>query len=141
MRRASLRPARTEGRAGAPPLAGDSGIERHPEQRTVTIAQLDGLADAVDGRYRALVLCAGLGGIREGELSALRRSDVDLEGGLIRVRRKRLRLASGQVIEDQPKSRVRESTAEPYPARGARVGHDGLPAAPRPAPRTARKAL
>jgi len=82
------------------------GIEHHPEQRTVTIAQLDGLADAVDGRYRALVLCAGLGGIREGELFALRRSDVDLEGGLIRVRRKRLRLASGQVIEDQPKSRA-----------------------------------
>jgi integrase len=82
------------------------GMEHHPEQRTVTIAQLDGLADAVDGRYRALVLCAGLGGIREGELFALRRSDVDLEGGLIRVRRKRLRLASGQVIEGQPKSRA-----------------------------------
>ncbi len=82
------------------------GIEHHPEQRTVTIGQLDGLADAVDGRYRALVLCAGLGGIREGELFALRRSDVDLEGGLIRVRRKRLRLASGQVIEGQPKSRA-----------------------------------
>jgi len=47
-----------------------------------------------------------LGGIQEGELFALRRSDVDLEGGLIRVRRKRLRLASGQVIEDQLKSRA-----------------------------------
>ena len=82
------------------------GIEHHPEQRTVTIAQLDGLAEAVDGRYRTLVLCAGLGGVREGELFALRRADVDLEGGLIRVRRNRLRLASGQVIEDQPKSRA-----------------------------------
>ncbi len=82
------------------------GIEHHPEQRTVTIAQLDGLTDAVDGRYRALVLCVGLGGIREGELFALRLSDVDLQHGLIRVRRKRLRLASGQVIEGQPKSRA-----------------------------------
>ncbi len=82
------------------------GVEHHPEQRTVTLAQLDGLADAVDRRYRALVLCAGLGGIRQGELFALRRSDFDLDDSVVRVRRKRLRLASGQVIEGEPKSRA-----------------------------------
>ena len=35
---------------------------------------------------------------------------------------------------DQERCRVREATAEPYPARGARVGHDSPSSAPRPAP-------
>ncbi len=35
---------------------------------------------------------------------------------------------------DQERRRVREATAETYPARGARVGHDSPSGAPRPAP-------
>jgi hypothetical protein len=41
---------------------------------------------------------------------------------------------------DQERGRIREAAADPYPARGARVGHDGSSWAPRTA-RTARKAL
>ena len=80
------------------------GAERHPEQRFATLAELYQLADAVPRRYRALVLTAGLTGLRLGELSALRRRDVDLRGATVTVRRKRIRLASGEVIEDDPKS-------------------------------------
>ena len=54
--------------------------------------------------YRALVLAAGLAGLRQGELFALRWDDVDLAAATITVRRKRLRLASGEVIENDPKS-------------------------------------
>lgn len=61
-------------------------------------------------RYRALVLTAGLAGLREGELFALRWGDVDLVAAAIAVRRKRLRLASGEVIEDDPKSRAGRRT-------------------------------
>jgi integrase len=80
------------------------GAERHPEQRFASLAELYQLAAAVPDRYRALVLTAGLAGLRQGELFALRRGDVDLLHAVISVRRKRLRLASGEVIEDDPKT-------------------------------------
>jgi integrase len=80
------------------------GVEHPPEQRFTTMAELYALADAVPPLYRALILTAGLAGLRAGELFALRRSDVDLTSGVITVRRKRLRLASGETIEDAPKS-------------------------------------
>jgi integrase len=80
------------------------GVEHHPEQLFTTMAELYALADAVPPSYRALILTAGLAGLRAGELFALRRSDVDLASGVITVRRKRLRLASGETIEDAPKS-------------------------------------
>lgn len=82
------------------------GVERHPEQRFATMAELRVLASAVPDRYRAMVLTAGLAGLREGELFALRWDDVDLDDAVIAVRRKRLRLASGEVIEDDPKSQA-----------------------------------
>jgi integrase len=80
------------------------GLERHSEQRFINLGQLYQLADAIEPRYRALVLTAGLTGLRQGELFALRRRDLDLAGGWIHVRRKRIRLASGEVIEDEPKT-------------------------------------
>ncbi|HET6873499.1 MAG TPA: site-specific integrase [Acidimicrobiales bacterium] len=80
------------------------GVERSAEQRFASVAELVALAEAVPDRYRALVLTAGLGGLRQGELFALRRRDLDLDNGTITVRRKRLRLASGEVVEDHPKS-------------------------------------
>ena len=80
------------------------GTEHHGERRFISLAELYELAAAVPDRYRTLILTAGLGGLRQGELFALRRSDVDLLHGIITVRRKRLRLASGEVIEGDPKS-------------------------------------
>jgi integrase len=92
------------------------GVEDHPEQRTIGIQELYKLAEAVPERYRALVLIAGLGGVREGELFALRRSDIERESGVVRIRRKRLRLASGEVIEGEPKSKAgRRVVALPQP--------------------------
>nr|MDP9020188.1 site-specific integrase [Actinomycetota bacterium] len=86
------------------------GVEHHPEQRFATMAELAALAEAVPDRYRAMVLVAGLCGLRLGELCALRWEDVDLAAAAITVRRKRLRLASGEVIEDDPKSRAGRRT-------------------------------
>ena len=82
------------------------GVEHHPEQRFVTMPELHCLANTIPNRYRALVLAAGLAGLRQGELFGLRWEDVDLADAAIVVRRKRLRLASGEVIEDGPKSRA-----------------------------------
>ena len=53
-------------------------VERHDEQRFATIAEPLELARASPERYRAMILTAGLAGLRQGELLALRRGDVDL---------------------------------------------------------------
>lgn len=96
--------------------------ERHPEQRFASLAELYELAVAVPERFRALVLTAGLAGLRQGELLALRRRDVDVLRSSIAVRRKRLRLATGLVIEDDPKSAAgRRRVALPAPP-GGRAG-------------------
>jgi integrase len=100
-----LRQAVDDDRLAKNPCRVDGGgVERHPEQRFASLPELYRLAAAVPVRYRVLVLTAGLAGLRRGELFALRRSDVDLLHATITVRRKRLRLASGQVIEDAPKT-------------------------------------
>ena len=92
------------------------GVEHHPEQRFLSIPELYNLAGVVPRRYRVYVLIAGLGGLRQGELAALRRSDFDLERNCVIIRRKRLRLASGEVIEDDPKSAAgRRTVALPGP--------------------------
>jgi len=80
------------------------GVERSPEQRFATVGDLYEIANLVPIRYRALILLAGFGGLRQGELFALRHGDLDLERRTVRVERKRLRLQSGRVIEGAPKS-------------------------------------
>lgn len=52
-------------------------VERD-EQRFLTPAQVAGLADVIDSRYRAFVLLGAYGGLRLGELAGLRRGRVDL---------------------------------------------------------------
>jgi len=48
------------------------------EQKFLTVSEIDQLADAIDPRYRTLVLVGAYGGLRRGELFALRRGKVDL---------------------------------------------------------------
>jgi integrase len=59
-------------------------VERE-EMRFLTLAQVAALADAIDRRYRALVLVGAYGGLRIGELAGLRRSRVDLLRGTVQV--------------------------------------------------------
>jgi integrase len=80
------------------------GSEHSQEQRYATLSELHRLADAVPERFRALVLTAGYAGLRFGELAALRCWDLDLEIAVLVVRRKRIRLANGDVMEGPPKS-------------------------------------
>ena len=59
-----------------------------PERPVATVVQVLALAEAVPTRFRALVIVAALSGLRWGELVALRRCDVDLIEGTVRVPRK-----------------------------------------------------
>jgi integrase len=53
--------------------------ERHADEMYfLTAAQLNELADAIDDRYRALIYLAGYGGLRAGEIAALRISKVKI---------------------------------------------------------------
>ena len=49
--------------------------------------QVFDLAAAIDPRYRALVLLAAFGSLRWGEPAALRRTDLDLDAGTVRIER------------------------------------------------------
>jgi integrase len=59
-------------------------VERE-EMRFLTPAEVATLADAIQPRYRALVLVGAYGGLRIGELAGLRRSRVDLRRGTVTV--------------------------------------------------------
>jgi integrase len=59
----------------------------HREQLFLTAAQVHDLADGVGPHWRPLVLTAAFTGLRAGELAGLRRRDVDLLRGTIRVER------------------------------------------------------
>ena len=78
-----------------------AGIEKSPERPVLTVAQVYALADAVGTRYRALVLLACFCGLRWGELAALRRSDIDINSGTVRVVRQ-LTEAPGQPLHFGP---------------------------------------
>ena len=59
-----------------------------PERPTATIAQVFALADAMPPRFSALIVVAAFSSLRWGELAELRRKDVDLDTGVVRVSRK-----------------------------------------------------
>jgi integrase len=64
------------------------GDEKAPERPVLTIAQVFALADQMkDRRYRALVLLATFASLRWGEAIALRRCDLDLAAGTVRIER------------------------------------------------------
>ncbi|MCM2576007.1 site-specific integrase [Streptomyces meridianus] len=68
------------------------------------------IADAVQPRYRALVLMAGFLGLRWGELIGLRRRDIDLDRRAVRVRQAVAELTNGQREIKAPKSEAGKRT-------------------------------
>lgn len=62
-------------------------ITSHEEMCFLSAAEVTRLADAIEERYRALILTAAYTGMRWGELAGLAVDDVDLERGVIHVRR------------------------------------------------------
>lgn len=55
--------------------------------KVATLAELDAIVDAIPARYKTMVLIAAWCGLRFGELTELRRCDVDFNAGLLRVDR------------------------------------------------------
>ncbi len=60
-------------------------VEEPGEQRYLTAEQVERVADSIQPRFRAMVLVAAYGGLRFGELSALRRQRIDVLRGRVQV--------------------------------------------------------
>ena len=60
-------------------------VEERGEQRFLTAEEVAALAEVIAPRFRAMVLVAAYGGLRFGELTALRRERVDLLRGRVAV--------------------------------------------------------
>lgn len=64
---------------------GIAQVKHEPEP--LTLAELFALANAMPAKHYALTLLCGLGGLRFGEAVALRRRDIDLRAGTVRIAR------------------------------------------------------
>jgi integrase len=79
--------------------------EHHNEQRFLSTDEVNVLADAIDERYRALVLVAAYGGLRWGELAGLRRSRVDVLNGTVTVDQDAVDVHGKEVTFGPPKTK------------------------------------
>ena len=59
--------------------------ESSPERPVLSVPEVYRLADAIELRYRALILLATFGNLRWGELAGLRRRNLDLDNRTVRV--------------------------------------------------------
>jgi integrase len=80
------------------------GKESAPERETVTLSEAQILMDAMPERLRAALLMAIWCQFRRAELLGLRRQDLDLKAGTVRVLKTRVLRGDGSSIEKDPKS-------------------------------------
>lgn len=76
-------------------------VKRQPE--ALTLVELLSLAEAMPHKHRALTLLSGFCGLRFGEAVALRRRDVDLTNGIVRIERGAVQLR-GEKTTNRPKT-------------------------------------
>jgi hypothetical protein len=94
--------------------------------RLLSPGQVAAIATAMPPRYRALVLAAAWSGLRQGELLALTRADLDLavEPAVVRVRRGVRRSDAGTVEAGLPKTAASVRTVSlPRPLADALAAH------------------
>ncbi len=118
-----------------------AGVERTREMRHVSVPELLRLAGLVPDRYRTMVLLAGFGGLRWGELVGLRRRHVELADATVTVAGQ-VTEVGGRFIAGPPKTSAGLRTV-PLPVVGmtalvehldrhAQPGPDGCCSRPRP---------
>jgi integrase len=88
----------------------NGGTVNTPERPTASVGDVFAIAEVSQSRYRALVLLGAFCALRWGELVALRRRDIDLDAGMIRVRGSVSELNSGERIYKAPKSEAGKRT-------------------------------
>ncbi|MBF9129307.1 site-specific integrase [Plantactinospora sp. S1510] len=81
-----------------------AGHDKADERPTATLQQVFAIAEAIQPRYRLMVLLAAFAQLRFGELVALQRRNIDLDAMELRVRRATAEMEDGTQIDDDPKS-------------------------------------
>jgi integrase len=81
-----------------------AAVERSKERPVLSVVQIEALVDAIDPRYRGMVLLGSWCGLRLGELLALTRSDIDLPNGVVHVSKAAAELKSGERVVGPPKT-------------------------------------
>lgn len=84
-------------------IKGASTTKRARRIKPATLAELETIAAAMPERYRPMVMLSSWCALRFGEVTELRRKDVDLKNGVLHVRRGVVR-AQGEKIIGTPKS-------------------------------------
>ena len=116
-------------------IRGAGNSKRVKRIEPASVAELEALTKAMPERYQLMILLAAWCGLRFGELTELRRKDIDLTHGVVKVRRAVVRV-DGAFIVGTPKSDAgtRDVTIPPHllPAVKAHLasnitgGRDGL---------------
>jgi integrase len=96
-------------------IRGANTVKRKRKIEPATLDQLATIAEHVPDRYQALILLAAWCGLRFGEITELRRSDVDLDRGVLRIRRGVVRTREGFIV-GTPKSEagIRDVNIPPH---------------------------
>ncbi|MBB2892187.1 tyrosine-type recombinase/integrase [Flexivirga oryzae] len=84
-------------------IRGAGAAKRARRIKPASLAELETIAAHLPERYRPMLMLSAWCALRFGEVTELRRKDVDLKNGVIHVRRGVVR-ADGQVIVGTPKS-------------------------------------
>jgi integrase len=116
-------------------IRGAGNSKRVHKIKPLTLPELETLTAAMPARYQAMVLLAAWCGLRFGELTELRRSDIDMKNGRIKIRRAVVHV-DGKAIVGTPKSDagIRDVAVPPHLlpilkahiAEHAEFGRDGL---------------
>ena len=103
--RSILHDAVADGLIAANPahIRGAGNSKRVHRIKPATLPELGMLVSAMPDKYRVMTLLAAWCGLRFGELTELRRSDLDMTNGLIHIRRGVVRVNGGTVV-GTPKS-------------------------------------
>jgi integrase len=86
-------------------IEGASRVERVSETTIATDEQIRSIIDKMPDKYGAMILLATYCALRFGELTELRRDDIDLEDRVVRVRRAVVRV-DGRFVVGRPKSKA-----------------------------------
>jgi integrase len=80
--------------------------EHAPERPVATVLQVEQLYEAIDDRFKAMILMAAWCSLRLGETLALTRADIDLAVGTVRVDKAESQLGHGERIIGPPKTKA-----------------------------------
>lgn len=96
-------------------IRGAGNAKRVKQIEPASLPELEALTKAMPDRYQLMILLAAWCGLRFGEITELRRKDIDLKNGVVKVRRAVVRV-DGEFIIGTPKSDAgtRDVTIPPH---------------------------